>query len=239
VLAGALVLEGGSSPPFAEATIALWDEARVHFGTRNAGQYFRELRGRRNLKLHLGCGTDIRQGWVNIDAFIPTKRLQNSQANTFAIKYDLRRPIPLENSCSSYIYSSHFFEHLRVDDGYQLMQECFRLLAARGVFRIALPDFRRAFIAYINSDLDYFRVLEDSKAIPKHLADAQGLALSKYINYVVYQEGEHKCVMDPEIVINLLQSMGYTKVHQVDFDPSVDVDNDLRKKYSFYVEAEK
>ena len=59
-----------------------------------------------DLKLNLGCGADIRPGWVNIDL--------TPQAD---VKVDLREPWPVEDGSAALAHAEHFFEHLEHLDG--------------------------------------------------------------------------------------------------------------------------
>ena len=54
-----------------------------------------------DLKLHLGCGSRTKEGWVNIDL--------SSKAD---LRLDLREPLPFPTGSCWIIYSQHFFEHL-------------------------------------------------------------------------------------------------------------------------------
>ncbi|HVY53044.1 MAG TPA: methyltransferase domain-containing protein, partial [Gammaproteobacteria bacterium] len=41
------------------------------------------------------------------------------------------------------IYSEHFIEHLKKDDGYKMLSECFRVLKPGGAMRIGWPSFNK------------------------------------------------------------------------------------------------
>ncbi len=230
---------GGKSTSVKRATRALWFEVVTELGSRKAARQFEQLRGRKGLKLHLGCGYDIRSGWVNIDAFSTPPDVKLKDINTFAIQYDLRQPIPLENSSSSYIYSSHFWEHLPFEDGYQLLNDCYRWLEKGGVFRIVLPDFDSTFRAYVAQDRAYFQILHQSGVVSNHQGLTDGTNLIDFINYSVYQEGQHRYIYNPEKLMQILRYIGYSEVKVSSFDQAIDVGTPLRKQYSFYVEATK
>jgi predicted SAM-dependent methyltransferase len=84
---------------------------------------------RRDLKLHLGCGTVRLDGWVNIDL--------ETRAD---LKLDVRRPLPFGDGAAKLIYHEHLMEHLTVEEGTACLRDWFRLLAPGGVLRIATPD---------------------------------------------------------------------------------------------------
>jgi predicted SAM-dependent methyltransferase len=230
---------GGPSKSVQKATRALWFEVVTQFGAGRAKHQFDQLQGKRGLKIHLGCGYDVRSGWVNIDSFTVIPAIPAGETDTYAIQWDLRKPLALEAGSSRYIYSSHFWEHLTFEDGYLLLKDSYRWLEKGGIFRIVLPDLESSFRAYINRDRDYFDTLGQAGIINNHHGLNDGTNLVDFINYAVYQEGEHKCIYDVEKITRLLQHIGYTVVAESSFDPAVDIDSPLRRKYSFYIEATK
>lgn len=82
-------------------------------------------------RLHLGCGTDVREGWINLDA----RRLPGVD-----IVADLDRcrdtPLPLPGDSIDEFLASHVLEHLRDPLGF--MQELHRIAkpGAMAVFRV-------------------------------------------------------------------------------------------------------
>jgi predicted SAM-dependent methyltransferase len=116
-----------------------------------------------------------------------------------------------------------------------LIQDCYRILKPGGRFRIALPNFRRSFEAYLNGDDGYFSLLNRDA-----LDSVPGLeTILDYVHYSVYQSGEHKCLYDEKRVCKMLNQAGFQAAQPVQFDPTIDVDVPLRRAYSFYVEAVK
>jgi len=84
---------------------------------------------RRDLKLHLGCGTVRLDGWINIDL--------ETRAD---LKLDVRRPLPFGDRAARLIYHEHLMEHLTVEEGCACLRDWFRVLQPGGVLRIATPD---------------------------------------------------------------------------------------------------
>jgi hypothetical protein len=67
-------------------------------GIRKAITYARQT----NLKLNIGCGPNIKAGWLNLDLFHPRADLA----------LDMREAMPFHDNSVTIIYSEHFFEHL-------------------------------------------------------------------------------------------------------------------------------
>ena len=229
-----------SQPAGVKAAVhRLLAELKLARATRGSRKAFAALRGRTALKVNLGCGPDIRTGWVNVDLILgPAPRIDPaSQPDTFLIVHDLREGLPLEAESCQLIYSSHFFEHLSFADGLKLMTESYRALSPGGIFRIVLPDFGRSFDAYLRKDADYFAVLDDHRLLSRF--DPEFRTFVDYINYVVYQYGEHVTIYDQEKITHVLKGLGYRSVAVSEHRQGIDPDNVLRRKYSFYVEATK
>lgn len=81
-------------------------------------------------KLHLGCGTDILPGWVNIDcAALPGVDLV----------HDLNViPLPFPDACAEEIRCQDVLEHIKYAP---LLKECHRMLAPGGRLHIRVPHF--------------------------------------------------------------------------------------------------
>jgi predicted SAM-dependent methyltransferase len=244
-LTGAVIPPGVTEPDpwVARAAEELERERAIARLSAAAEQAFADLREESGLKVNLGCGTDVREGWVNIDLFTdgpppaPGARVVN---------FDLRRGLPLADGSCSVVYSSHFFEHLEYRDGVRLMRDCHRCLEPGGTFRTALPDLRQDFEAYVRADNranEEFDELvgpdfgEDFELIRGLEPELRGRARVDYLNYSVYQYGEHRVIYDEEKLRLVLEHIGFRSVTESPFREGLDLDEPLRRKYSFYVEA--
>jgi predicted SAM-dependent methyltransferase len=223
--------------PVREAVQRLLDEVQIEGIVRKASRKFAALKGRKNLKLHLGAGPDTRTGWINIDlALVPPSEVdEGKQPDSVFINYDLRRGLPLEDASCSYIYSSHFFEHLEYRQVKQLLRECYRILEPGGVFRACLPNFKGMFAAYLRGDDEYFSLHNIPEILPEVEPGTE--ALVDHVNYGVYQNGEHKWIMDEEKIELLLKRTGFASVVESTYQEEIDRDLDVRRRYSFYVDA--
>ena len=83
-------------------------------------------------RLHLGCGTDIREGWINLDA----QKLPG--VDVIADLDDCRRkPLPFPDDSIDEFLCSHVLEHLR--DALGLMQEMHRIAKPGAIATIKVP----------------------------------------------------------------------------------------------------
>lgn len=94
------------------------------------------------VKLHLGCGSVYKEGWINID-----KRTDGVKLD---LNFDLCKSLPFEDGSVDFIFNEHFLEHLSVEQGVFFLKECFRVLKKGGVLRIAMPHIKPVLDRYYN-----------------------------------------------------------------------------------------
>lgn len=100
------------------------------------------LKNREKIMLNIGCGTDYKEGWINID--------NNSDSNIekLDLNWDLRNPLPFEDSTVDFVFNEHFIEHLTVEESQKSIKDFMRVLKPGGVMRIATPDLEDIFELY-------------------------------------------------------------------------------------------
>ena len=195
-------------------------ERRHRAGVRRA----RALVNRRPLKLHLGCGSNRKQGWVNIDLFNPSADLA----------LDLRERFPFDDGTVSEIYSEHVLGHFDYPiDARHLLAECLRVLEPDGVFNIGVPDHQRAYRAYAERDHDYFA----QRRLRSYLLTGEP-TLMHQLNYCIREEGLHKYSYDEETLVSVLTSIGFDRIARRSFNPSLHY---ARRQHvaTIYLEARK
>jgi len=125
------------------------------------------------VKVNLGCGLRVANGWLNIDGSLNAliaswpnwahrliyrfsgshnyysieEYCQILENHTF-LYHDLSLSLPLHENSVDFIYSSHFFEHLFKDDAAALLKSCARALKPGGAIRISIPDLAYAVSLY-------------------------------------------------------------------------------------------
>jgi predicted SAM-dependent methyltransferase len=115
------------------------------------------------------------------------------------------------------------------------MRDSYRALRPGGRFRIVIPDFRACFEAYARHDADFFSLIDLHVLYPG--PEAKPLTLVDFLNYSVYQFGEHRCLYDEEKLFAVLGSLGFHSMERSEFDASIDIGEPLRTRYSLYFEA--
>lgn len=82
------------------------------------------------IKLHLGCGPQILEGWINID---------NTEYPGVDRVLDVTAGLPYNND-ASFIFAEHFVEHLSYTEAAAMLRECRRVLLDDGVLRLSTPN---------------------------------------------------------------------------------------------------
>ena len=189
---------------------------RVRLATRRSRRDTRALHAPVPRRLHLGCATVYKQGWINIDQLGPGVDFE----------WDLRRPLPIADGSVDAIFHEHLLEHLPPTEGLALTRECHRLLRPGGILRIGVPDFGRYARSYVDGGSFVDTVRPD---LPTPL-----LALSE----VAYHYG-HRSLWDEATLVGLLEEIGF-RARACDFGESVldpAPDSEHRKDETLYVEA--
>lgn len=84
-------------------------------------------------KLQLGSGSNELKGWLNTNYYPKS----NSTAHV-----DATKRFPFEDNSFDFIYNEHMFEHITINQGISMLNECHRVLKPKGVLRIVTPDFQ-------------------------------------------------------------------------------------------------
>ena len=105
--------------------------------------------------LNVGCGTDYKKGWINID--------NNSDNNIkkLDVNWDLRNPLPIDDNSVDFIFNEHFVEHLSPDEARIALTDLMRVLKPGGTMRVAMPDLASVVNDYLNVPLDKDPVIKE------------------------------------------------------------------------------
>lgn len=172
-----------------------------------------------NLKLHLGCGNTLLDGWINLDLVHPTRKQQ--------LHWDLRRGIPFPDESVQAIFTEHMLEHLTLPDALTLLKECRRVLNAEGILRIGVPDLERYALSYLGRDplIDLHRPCRPTR----------GIAFSEIFFFY-----GHRSMYDFDTLNVLLREAGFSHVARCEFGSGSlqpCPDSSLRADETLYVEA--
>jgi len=174
-----------------------------------------------DLKLHLGCGRNRKEGWVNIDL--------SDEAD---LQLDLREPLPFAENAASTIYSEHFFEHLEYpDQAVNFLASSMRILRPGGLFCVGVPDTEGPLKSYANGDEGYFLDVRE------HWHPDWCNTRMHNLNYHFRQKGQHKYAYDYETLARVLEEAGFVSITRRPYNPGLD--DARRGPGTIYVDARK
>jgi predicted SAM-dependent methyltransferase len=150
--------------------------------------------------LNIGCGTDYKDGWINID--------NNSDNNIekLDLNWDLRNPLPYKRNSVDFIFNEHFVEHLTVEEAQVIIKDLMRVLKPGGVLRIAMPNLEEAVDNYINLPIN-----KDPTIARFKLTYIKTRA--ERIN-IAFREWGHKWLYDAEELRRRLKEAGCKNIKQ-------------------------
>jgi len=144
------------------------------------------------VKLNLGCGLDVRDGYINIDV-----RKVHPKILVLDLEKELLRPFP--DSSAEEIIAKDFIEHLSWRVVEDFLRDCYRVLKRGGRMYIQVPDLEAIARKVILDPSFRFGDLEGWKAI----------------SYWVYGSGDygepsfHKAGFTIPTLKRLLESIGF------------------------------
>lgn len=182
------------------------------------------------MKLNLGCGTQVVDGWINVDyafgarlvknpilRFISRQmRLFKSDWNNNITIYNLTKRFPWPDQSAEVIYSSHFLEHLLKEDGSNFLKECHRCLCTGGIIRVLVPDLRNIVNKYIDNRIVADDFVRELGVLYSDKSQGWKRYLSPFIQF------PHKCMYDMPRLLQILDDIGFDCVPCSAFESKID-----------------
>lgn len=203
------------------------------------------------MKLNLGCGSQVIDGWVNVDysigarlAKFPFFRILNKKIKLFNLNWDnriyihnLTKAFPWEDNSVDIVYSSHTLEHLPREEGLKFLNECHRVLRRGGIIRIVVPDLAYLVREYSEGRLRADEFVERLGVLYGHSKNPIKNRLSPFIQF------PHKCMYDSATLLTILRDIGFNVRNRESFDSDVEdiklIELEGRTENAVIVEGEK
>lgn len=155
-------------------------------------------------KLHLGCGSRIVEGWLNVD-------VQKSEWDTDLASGSL----PWASNSFMSIASQHVIEHLEFESELvPLMSELYRVCKPGAEIWLSCPDLKRICESY---STDLGRKLLDDRItrFPGFVFYYPDTPIQHIINDLFHQRGEHKNLFDFGLLQWMVEKAGFVHCRQV------------------------
>lgn len=171
---------------------------------RRPARVRRYLRDHPRPRLHLGCGEQLLEGWLNAD-LVP--RVAG------VVQLDVRRALPLPDERFEVVFSEHLIEHLTYEEGERMLRETLRILVPGGVLRIATPDLRFLIELYTLSPTPLQQSYVDWALGHAKLTDPGRRREVAVINNF-FRAWDHRFIYDPDTLAALLSRVGFEQIEQ-------------------------
>jgi predicted SAM-dependent methyltransferase len=182
--------------------------------------------------LHLGCGGNYLQGFVNADYYF-LRWLPWRDRSQYDWLLDFRKPMKCPDNHWDGVFSEHTIEHLQPSECLILFKELYRTMKLGAIVRICVPGLDETLEAF-SSELSNQGIKFRSKY--KIISRAHAV-------FHLTQNNFHLSVWDIELFKSMLESVGFRDVIKRSFNEGADKEllKDLpeREVGSMYIEAVK
>ncbi len=184
------------------------------------------------LRLNLGCGEQRPEGWLNLDsspgarlashpllfrllrALLPQRLLPAASWTGATVRWmELTKSWPLADDCASVVYSSHFLEHLELEEARLVLREAARVLGPGGRIRIVVPDLENLIESYRNERA------EAPAEAALHVLTNTGFFFTprprtwlQYLVYKVRRRHDHLVLHDEGLLRAEFERAGFTQI---------------------------
>ena len=176
-----------------------------------AGQIARYCASHEERKLHVGCGHNLLDGWLNADV---------SPEYGCVLYLDATSPFPIADATFDYIYSEHVIQHFPFRLGQVMLSECCRILKPGGVLRLSTPNLMRLATLLTErqgaAQTEYTRLVSE-KYIPENTERLPAFVVNNF-----FWDFTHQFVYDPESMQHAMKRAGFAAIEPVQIGVSAD-----------------
>ena len=183
-----------------------------------------------SVKLNLGCGSQVLDGWINVDyalgarfTKIPFFRSLNRKIKLFNLDWNekiflhnLTKNFPWQNCSVDVVYSSHTLEHMSKEEGRKFLEECHRVLSPNGIIRIVVPDLQHVVGEYTNGNINAEDFVKELGVLYKRGSGSIKNRLAPFLQF------PHKCMYDNKRLLAILKEIGFDASTRKAFDSEIE-----------------
>jgi len=151
------------------------------------------------IKLHLGCGHQKLQGYLNIDG-------EFMRHDNDIIIHDISQPFPIPDNCVDEILTVHVIEHFSREIPPLMFKEFLRICKPGGFVATEWPDFLKMCKEVVKNPDCFWTT--DKRLVKRTISGIYG-DYARYPDPVML----HKWGYSEESMIKLLKEIGFSTVH--------------------------
>lgn len=151
--------------------------------------------------LHIGCGPNIKTGWLNSD-------YTRHGPDVFVM--DATKEFPLPDNAFDYVYTEHMIEHIEFGAGVEMLRQAGRVLKSGGIIRVVTPD-----VGFLLNLYSHNRTQLEDRYIRWQVKSSFPSAprpLAGFVFNIFVRSWNHKFIYDRETLTLALESAGFTSV---------------------------
>lgn len=181
------------------------------------------------MKLNLGCGDAVVDGWINVDYAIGARLIKlplfgfinralhitNRTWDKRILIHDLTTPFPWQDAEADAIYCSHTFEHFTRDQGRMFLARCHRVLRLGGTIRIIVPDLRAIVDQYNTGEIPADKLLDRLSVLYSQFDSRLKTRLAPFFQF------PHKCMYDSDTLMRAVHEAGFDCIKANPFESKI------------------
>jgi predicted SAM-dependent methyltransferase len=177
-------------------------------------------------KLHLGCGQNIIDGWLNTDYY---------PRHADIMHLDATQAFPLPSDSFDYIFSEHMIEHITYWGGLSMLKESARVLKPGGKIRISTPDLKFLIELYAEpkTQLQNDYIAWATESFTKTADKLDTIVINNFV-----RDWGHQFIYDSKTLTRSLEMAGFAEIECFDINQSndkalIDLENTSRMPLGF------
>lgn len=161
-------------------------------------------------KLHLGCGQNAIEGWLNTDYYPRRAGIMH---------LDATKAFPLPAESFDYIFSEHMIEHINYHDGMSMLKESWRVLKPGGKIRISTPDLKFLIELYSEpkTQLQNDYIAWATENFTKTAEKLDTIVINNFV-----RDWGHQFIYDPKTLTRSLEKAGFVEIESFGINQSND-----------------
>lgn len=153
-------------------------------------------------KLHIGCGGNYIDGWLNADY---------DSRSDHVLQFDATKRFPVDDGIFDFVFTEHMIEHISYNGARTMLTECIRVMRRGGKIRISTPDLDSVLalrnVEKSSRQLDYIDYHCEAHGSPYHH--------EVFVINDFFRLWGHIFIYDEQSLTRLMEEVGFVSVNRV------------------------